>query len=183
MINGECGHVAKLQYAHILVWTQREFLIKNAGGIMMGRIIMVKAEKKKTVNRLFTLERDTVRNETEVYHINGFILGRHGLPWHKGQSTRAYFLDNETMEVTEIGRFTTPFDAAKEMIKVFESKAGERAERKERKHQEWLNHPLTKIMLNDYDNLLDDRFKPRDFGGFYSRKIWEYEANHPELAS
>lgn len=144
---------------------------------------MGKTEKKKTDKRLFILERNSARDATEISHINGFLLGRHELPWHKGQATRAYFLDYETLEIMEIGEFTTPFAAAKEMLKAWESKAGERAERKERKHQEWLNHPLTKIMLDDYASLPDDRFKPSDFGGFHSRKIWEYEAKYPELIS
>jgi hypothetical protein len=38
-------------------------------------------------------------------------------------------------------------------------------------------------MLNDYNALPDDRFKPSDFMGFYRRHIFDYEEKYPELAS
>jgi hypothetical protein len=85
------------------------------------------------------------------------------------------------MEVTEAGKYTTPFTAAEALIKIWESKAGERQARKEKQYQEFLEKPLIKIMLNDYNSLPDDRFKPSTFNIYYSRNIWDYESKYPEL--
>jgi hypothetical protein len=45
----------------------------------MGEIRTVKTTNKikKASNKMYRLERDKTMGVTEIYHINGFLLGRH----------------------------------------------------------------------------------------------------------
>lgn len=141
----------------------------------MGTIQTVKTEKQKKNKSKFQFERDKVRQQTDINY-NGILLGRNDFI-----NGRTYYLDNETNEVIELGIFNNPFQAGEALLKFHESRKELREVRQQEKYTQWINSPLVKIMLDDYNNLPDDFFKPKEFKTFYRRHIFEYEVKYPEL--